>query len=96
VQCFIKRDRTTSTYQLFLGLPPSMSHIPFCAFDLLFLEFFCAELLQPIGSIVDFCTSFVHCVLVIASGMHKWCLQAFLATAGESHPPNSDGDPLIE
>ena len=23
VQCFIKRDRTTSTYQLFLGLPPS-------------------------------------------------------------------------
>jgi hypothetical protein len=34
VQCFIKRDRTTSTYQLFLGLPPSMSCIPFCAFDL--------------------------------------------------------------
>ncbi|XP_024364201.1 tubby-like F-box protein 6 isoform X2 [Physcomitrium patens] len=24
VQCFIKRDRTTSTYQLFLGLPPSL------------------------------------------------------------------------
>ncbi|CAM6064474.1 unnamed protein product [Sphagnum tenellum] len=24
VQCFIKRDRTTSTYQLFLGLPPTL------------------------------------------------------------------------
>ncbi|XP_024362543.1 tubby-like F-box protein 6 [Physcomitrium patens] len=24
MQCFIKRDRTTSTYQLFLGLPPSL------------------------------------------------------------------------
>ncbi|XP_024383240.1 tubby-like F-box protein 6 isoform X1 [Physcomitrium patens] len=26
VQCFIKRDRTTSTYQLFLGLPPSQEN----------------------------------------------------------------------